>query len=992
MYNRHMHMEHVFQQYYQQLHQHILQQHNFYKHFVDQYLLHLNQFEFNYFNFNQFVIDKQHIHIFQFNEHNLNQHVLQQHHQHLQQLDIDQLYVDEFFINIIDEYVLIQYFDQQHINKFFDHKLDFDLVIQYLLDQHFFYNKFYNKQQHHIDNKLFHLHVVDNNLDQHDNHHNHHLELLCQMVYRGVEAVALRAIGALDRAEEDANLLSALLESLEGEPLVEPLVTTSSTAVGAEVTVTMLTFVAAANTGCRLQGCHRVISPQPSLPFRDLTSMSGMRALLFVLPLVAAEPQSLRGAFDEVACTGNGGLAENSPSCYGGQFLVEKFSLHVLSYDGSTGIVDMKAEGPQSAECDGAEFQSDDNMITIENDQGCGLSNYEYTVRYCPDQDHVIVNLVKPYNARVILQSQACQSIMQIETVVSDGSFAPQVSVPLAVLDQISGGSSGPVAITTGKLPMQFARDIEAVGAAKARMDLNVSDAEAAPALATQPFSITVYDSNGEPIRGIQLAQPMTLQLAEDANDSIACAFFNQTSFRWSTSGLRRVRPNMGNASTTPSGAPVPLICETDHLSIFSGVIAIPAEDMEGYVEVPFEESNVANGGISPGTGGGDSVQNPGNGGGVVVDVVDQVLRCTRAAGIFSADGMNAVGRGAWTSSSSATALFVSLALFGAAAFAAFARDISRNQTKWMGQLMSLSYNDNEQEEEDEEEEKEEKARSLCKYCILVLQGLQAGVDPESLELAILVRTVGSKQGGELTKGKSPLYAAAVKLADIINVSSGYAKATNLFLEANWLARMLLLFPAVHRSLAAGHGSLIYSRTSKVVVIFLKIFFAGALAALFFQSGASGNDSEAGCIEGAGLGITLLLGLASALVSDLMIYGLVSLRRQNFKSAHGNVELQLKVKEWRVRNLLFWASWLRDTGAGVTHTLEDAAIGQSMRSFEGRPGMAARAVQAPFRAWDGPSAADFRVPIPHEASAQGGQLRALGAAPQEARPGAGLSN
>ncbi|OLQ14860.1 hypothetical protein AK812_SmicGene1001 [Symbiodinium microadriaticum] len=65
-----------------------------------------------------------------------------------------------------------------------------------------------------------------------------------------VEAVALRAIGALDRAEEDvtANLLSALLESLEGEPLVEPLVTTSSTAVGAEVTVTMLTFVAAANT------------------------------------------------------------------------------------------------------------------------------------------------------------------------------------------------------------------------------------------------------------------------------------------------------------------------------------------------------------------------------------------------------------------------------------------------------------------------------------------------------------------------------------------------------------------------------------------------------------------------------------------------------------------------------------------------------------------------------------------------------------------------
>mmetsp|Transcript_17736 Transcript_17736/g.36607 ORF Transcript_17736/g.36607 Transcript_17736/m.36607 type:complete len:143 (+) Transcript_17736:72-500(+) len=142
--------------------------------------------------------------------------------------------------------------------------------------------------------------------------------------------------------------------------------------------------------------------------------MSVMRVLFFVLPLVAAEPQSLRGAFDEVACSGSGGLAEHTPSCYGGQFLVEKFSLHVLSYDGSTGIVDMKAEGPQSAECDGAEFQSDDNMITIGNDQGCGLGNYEYTVRYCPDQDHVIVNLVKPYNAGVVLQSQACPTAGEV--------------------------------------------------------------------------------------------------------------------------------------------------------------------------------------------------------------------------------------------------------------------------------------------------------------------------------------------------------------------------------------------------------------------------------------------------------------------------------------------------------------------------------------------------------------------------------------------------
>ena len=33
-----------------------------------------------------------------------------------------------------------------------------------------------------------------------------------------------------------------------------------------------------------------------------------------------------------------------------------------------------EAEGPQSAECDGAQFQNDANVITIENDHGCNLA------------------------------------------------------------------------------------------------------------------------------------------------------------------------------------------------------------------------------------------------------------------------------------------------------------------------------------------------------------------------------------------------------------------------------------------------------------------------------------------------------------------------------------------------------------------------------------------------------------------------------------------
>lgn len=47
--------------------------------------------------------------------------------------------------------------------------------------------------------------------------------------------------------------------------------------------------------------------------------------------------------------------------------------------------------------------------------------------------------------------------------------------------------------------------------------------------------------------------------------------------------------------------------------------------------------------------------------------------------------------------------------------------------------------------------------------------------------------------------------------------------------------------------------------------------------------------------------------MAAAFVGDILIYGLQGLRKQNFKSARSNVGLQLKVKEWRVRNALFWA-------------------------------------------------------------------------------------
>ena len=133
----------------------------------------------------------------------------------------------------------------------------------------------------------------------------------------------------------------------------------------------------------------------------------------------------------------------------------------VLSFDGSTGVVDMKAEGPQAGQCDGAAFQNQDisfasqfcglpchcvcalslppppprltrsrrganrppqhpqhmnppkrqdNAVTIENEADCGLGSAEYSVRYCPDQDQFVVNIVKPWTVQVALSSQACST------------------------------------------------------------------------------------------------------------------------------------------------------------------------------------------------------------------------------------------------------------------------------------------------------------------------------------------------------------------------------------------------------------------------------------------------------------------------------------------------------------------------------------------------------------------------------------------------------
>ncbi|CAL1169866.1 unnamed protein product [Cladocopium goreaui] len=109
----------------------------------------------------------------------------------------------------------------------------------------------------------------------------------------------------------------------------------------------------------------------------------------------------------QLTCSGTGALPQ-APACFGGNVLTNWYEIKVVSVDGNVGVVDLKAVGPLPASCPGAHFENSAGAITIENDETCGLSNYEYTVNYCSDQDKLIIDIIKPYGVKVVLPATEC--------------------------------------------------------------------------------------------------------------------------------------------------------------------------------------------------------------------------------------------------------------------------------------------------------------------------------------------------------------------------------------------------------------------------------------------------------------------------------------------------------------------------------------------------------------------------------------------------------
>eukprot|EP00913_Durusdinium_trenchii_P004893 g4542.t1 len=96
----------------------------------------------------------------------------------------------------------------------------------------------------------------------------------------------------------------------------------------------------------------------------------------------------------------------DTPLCWGGDLLVQTFNIKVNSYDGTSGTVDMEMRGPTSGQCTETPFENNNNEISLGEQHECGLGDSEYTVKYCPDQDQFVIDIVKPWTIEVTLKSQ----------------------------------------------------------------------------------------------------------------------------------------------------------------------------------------------------------------------------------------------------------------------------------------------------------------------------------------------------------------------------------------------------------------------------------------------------------------------------------------------------------------------------------------------------------------------------------------------------------
>ena len=96
---------------------------------------------------------------------------------------------------------------------------------------------------------------------------------------------------------------------------------------------------------------------------------------------------------------------------------------------GVEGCLITEAVGPKHGQCFGAGYSQHGQYISV-NAAKCGLSGMTYTIRYCPDQDVINLQITAPLAGNVVMRRSGCSGVLLEESQVIAEPVLPS---PVAV-------------------------------------------------------------------------------------------------------------------------------------------------------------------------------------------------------------------------------------------------------------------------------------------------------------------------------------------------------------------------------------------------------------------------------------------------------------------------------------------------------------------------------------------------------------------------------
>lgn len=449
-----------------------------------------------------------------------------------------------------------------------------------------------------------------------------------------------------------------------------------------------------------------------------------------------------------------------------------------------------------------------------------------------------------------------------------------------------------------------------------------------ASSLKTLPINMKLRTAEGEELRISGLNQPIVFMLPidNDTTDVPTCAFWDEELAIWSTEGV----------STLPSTTPGKVLCSTTHLSIFGGVFEVLVGDMA------------------------------------------QVLRCSTAFVVFSADGLLNLFKTEWLWQGPSLVTFSLLLLL--ALFFLISLHMDRRDSRYLpdkdkeAAFWPLKEPNKEEVEGDDLESAqldEEKRKTCCSggckestqtgcewllWCVGLLFGFEnlaevvkellpnaaVGVVDRCIEQIHAHKTGTSRDSlhavGDITKvlagedridSSQPTHSVQAKRQSLTEteINNQWKWAVDTFFSSSWFARLRLLFRALHPWAENTRISIFTSHTTRTTLIIMKLISAAAAAALFFSSEAETPDSDPECEQPEELWREMVqnvtVGVLSAFLGDAVIFFLFFVQlRQPKPEVEWTDELKENYRRrWRCRSVVFWSISIVHIGACVLYCL-----------------------------------------------------------------------